>query len=128
MGYSESDFAGPNTAERLYEKVKPALNEVMEEEFDTVLGGVDVRAEDIQEVRKQAEILKQFLCSYVDGVAAMYCIHGAGFYGDESAREELESKVGGGGKNLRHSRFKDISKAVAHLLPHGIIPKGHQKV
>lgn len=128
MGYSESDFAGPNTAELLYEKVKPALNEAMEDEFSTVLGGVDVTAEDIREVWKQAELLKRFLCSYIDGVAAMYCIHGAGFYGDESAREELESKVGGSGKKLWHSRFKDVSKAIAHLLPYSIIPKGHQKV
>jgi hypothetical protein len=91
-GYSAVDFAGPNTLELMYEKVNPALNEVMEEEFDTVLGGVDVRAEDIREVRKQAEILKRFLCSYIDGAAAMYCIHGAWFYGDESARNEVEAK------------------------------------
>lgn len=92
MGYSESDFAGPNTAELLYEKVKPALNEIMAGEFFTVLGGVDVTAEDIREVRQQADILKRFLCSYIDGAAAMYCIHGAGFYGDESARNEVEAK------------------------------------
>lgn len=91
-GYSAFDFAGPNTFELLYEKVNPALNEVMEGEFFTVLGGVDVTAEDIREVRQQADILKRFLCSYIDGAAAMYCIHGAWFYGDESARNEVEAK------------------------------------
>lgn len=91
-GYSAVDFAGPDTVELMYEKVNPVLNEVMEGEFSTVLGGVDVTAEDIREVREQAEILKRFLCSYIDGVAAMYCIHGAWFYGDESARNEVEGR------------------------------------
>lgn len=52
--YSESDFAGPETAELLREQVIPALDEVMHGELSTVLGGVDVTAQDIREALEQA--------------------------------------------------------------------------
>lgn len=128
VSYSESDFAGPETAELLREKVIPALDEVMHGELSTVLGGVDVTAQDIREALEQAAMVKTFLCSYVDGATAMHCVHGIGFYGERSAWKEFETEFCGGGKKLRKRCLKHVTKAARQLLPNGIIPKSREKV
>lgn len=106
MPYSISDFNDGQTWRVLYEKVAPGLEEAARREFEAICGGAEVGACDIKEIRVQAELLKKFLCSYVDGLAELHGTHGAKFYGDASARKELHAKIRSGMIKRKTKRTK----------------------
>ena len=92
MAYTISDFNDARTLRTLYKKVVPSLEKVARYEFGAICGGVDVNGADICEIRDKAEMLKKFLCSYVDGLAELHGTHSAEFYGDASAQRELHQE------------------------------------
>lgn len=119
MSYDVTDFSWPGTLSALYEKVVPELGRVIQVEMETILGCVDVTSRDIQEAMQSAEVIKTFLCSYVEGAAAMICIHQAGFYGDESAKEEILGRS----ENLREGGIKDVAEFGRKFLPIRFLPE-----
>lgn len=87
-----SDFGNSETLRVLEKKATPAIRKAAEMEFGAIISLSDIDSDDIWEMLKQAELIKAFLCSYVDGLAAQYCVHGAEFYGDQSAKAALYAK------------------------------------
>lgn len=91
-------FENYETWNTLSTKVARALYETAGIEFSTILGGADVERDEIRDIRRQAEVIKSFVCAYVDGLAELYCVFGCRFSGDASAQKELDAEFGGKGK------------------------------
>ena len=129
MGHNAGEFCWALTMPTLYDDVGPKIKAVLETELEIVFGyGCEVDADDIREAMEKAELVKAFLVSYVDGIAAMLCVQRAGFYGDQSAKDEVKAQLGPGGEDLRKRSIEDTAKAFLESIPGGFVLKNRDKV
>lgn len=82
-----SSFATSETWEVLEQEVLPLLEKVARIEFRTIIGCCEIDEADVKEIAEQAEIIKKYLCSYMDGLVVLHCIQSIEFSQDESPSE-----------------------------------------
>lgn len=78
MSYHTADFARPESLTTLEEKVLPELKKVLDAELKAILGG-EAKA-DLSEAKAHAAVIKEYLCSFVDGVTIRHCMDQAGVF------------------------------------------------
>ncbi len=92
------DLACIETWPILQNKVLPGLEEAARKEFTCICGPGDIGRQEIREIRARTKDLKAFVCSYLDGLCELHCIHNAVLYGDRSAKKEVRAAARRGGE------------------------------
>lgn len=78
MSYHTADFAKPESLAALEDKVLPELRKVLDAELEAILdGGANAN---FQEAKAHAAVIKEYLCSFVDGVTIRHCMDQAGVF------------------------------------------------